>query len=157
MDEDTRHRAFFIKLMMASPQMKDLHICKVEEHEALGSEINELSFENMSVTDQAQSSWPSPLTTPSPSSAGSPSSKREDSANYVNHKISDNPSIIQYQDQREQLNSQLQLVWTENISTGSNLLPLYEKVAVLLISWACDDLDTADEVFDCDTLLPHFN
>lgn len=154
MSEDTRHRAFFIKLIMASPQWKDLDIFRVEEHENLEPEINELSFENMSVTDLAQSSWPSPPTTSSVSSAGSSSSKREDSANYVNQERSDDPSIIHYQDKREQLNSQLQLVWTENISTGSNLLPLYEKVAVLLISWACDDLHTADEVFDCDPLLP---
>lgn len=60
--------------------------------------------------------------------------------------MSDNPSIIPYQDKREQLNSTLQLAWTENIRTGSNTLPLYEKVAVLLISWDCDDLDTDDEV-----------
>lgn len=60
--------------------------------------------------------------------------------------MSDNPSIIQYQDKREQLNSTLQLAWTENIRTGSNILPLYENVAVLLISWECDDLDTDDEV-----------
>ena len=67
--------------------------------------------------------------------------------------MGENPSIIRYQDKREQLNSTLHLAWSENIRTGSNVQPLYEKVAVLLLSWDCDDLDTDDEVFQCDPLL----
>lgn len=130
-----RIRAFLIMIIMTAPQLEDLCISGVEEYEIRQSEINDQSFEKMSVPDSVQRTWPSPSTTPSGSSANSSTS-------------SDKSSIIQYQDKREQLNSRLQLAWTENIRTGSNILPLYEKVAVLLISWDCDDLNTADEVFD---------
>lgn len=132
---------------MAAPPLEDFCIYRVEEYELLQSEMDDQSFEKMSVPDSAQLTWNSPSTTPPGSSTSSSTSKRKDPANYVDSKISDNPSIIQYQDKREQLNSKLQLAWTGTIRTGSNLLPLYEKVAVLLISWDCDDLNTADEVF----------
>lgn len=58
-------------------------------------------------------------------------------------------SVVQYQDEREQLNSSLQLVWSESVQAGNNTVPPYRKVAALLISWdvECDDLNTKGEVW----------
>lgn len=58
-----------------------------------------------------------------------------------------NPSIIQYQDEREQLNSALQIEFLKNLGESRNA-SCYEKVAVLLLSWDAkdNDLDTQAEV-----------
>lgn len=54
-------------------------------------------------------------------------------------------SFVDYNDEDEQLNSDLQLVFDQYALQASWL---YEHVAVLLISWdvACDDLNTKGEV-----------
>ncbi|KAL8736924.1 MAG: hypothetical protein Q9181_002189 [Wetmoreana brouardii] len=59
-------------------------------------------------------------------------------------------SIVDYADEDEQLNSELQLVFDQHAQVGRRASWLYEKVAVLLISWdvTCDDLNTKDEVDD---------
>ena len=57
-------------------------------------------------------------------------------------------SIIEYYKEREQLDSGLQIAWSENIGDGEIRSSLYLQVAVLLISWDtdCDDLNTKEEV-----------
>ncbi|KAL8775027.1 MAG: hypothetical protein Q9209_000506 [Squamulea sp. 1 TL-2023] len=57
-------------------------------------------------------------------------------------------SVVDYDDEDEQLNSDLQLVFDQNAQVGRQSSWLYEKVAVLLISWdgSCDDLNTEGEV-----------
>ena len=57
-------------------------------------------------------------------------------------------SSIPYQDEREQKDSALQIVWSENIGEGEITSSSYQNVAVLLVSWDidCDDLKTKDEV-----------
>ena len=56
-------------------------------------------------------------------------------------------SSIPYQDEREQKDSALQIVWSENIGEGEITSSSYQNVAVLLVSWDtdCDDLKTKDE------------
>ena len=63
------------------------------------------------------------------------------------------PSKIQYQDEREQLNSALQIEFIKNLGESRNTT-FYEKVAVLLLSWDAkyNDLQTQGEV--CDRFLP---
>ncbi|KAL8818522.1 MAG: hypothetical protein Q9223_002864 [Gallowayella weberi] len=58
------------------------------------------------------------------------------------------PSVVDYDDEDEQLNSDLQLVFDQHAQIGQQSSWLYIKVAVLLISWdnSCDDLDTEGEV-----------
>ena len=58
-----------------------------------------------------------------------------------------NPSIIQYQDEREKLNSALQIEFLQNLGDSRNT-SCYEKVAVLLLSWDAkdNDLNTQAEV-----------
>ncbi|KAL8720869.1 MAG: hypothetical protein Q9225_002348 [Loekoesia sp. 1 TL-2023] len=57
-------------------------------------------------------------------------------------------SFVDYNDEDEQLNSDLQLVFDQYALVGRQASWLYERVAVLLISWdvACDDLNTEGEV-----------
>ncbi|KAI4223286.1 MAG: hypothetical protein L6R40_008515, partial [Gallowayella cf. fulva] len=59
-------------------------------------------------------------------------------------------SVVDYDDDDEQLNSELQLVFDQHAQGGRQPGWLYVKVAVLLISWngACDDLNTEGEVDD---------
>ena len=58
-----------------------------------------------------------------------------------------NPSIIQYQDKREKLNSALQIEFLKHLGDSRNT-SCYEKVAVLLLSWDAkdNDLNTQAEV-----------
>ena len=62
--------------------------------------------------------------------------------------LSADASSIPYQDEREQSDCALQIAWSENMGEGEITSSLYQKVAVLLISWDidCDDLNTKDEV-----------
>lgn len=61
---------------------------------------------------------------------------------------SEGASQIPYQDDRERLNSTLQVAFTDNLRHGNNTSSPYKKVAVLLISWHAnfDDLNTKAEV-----------
>ena len=56
-------------------------------------------------------------------------------------------SSIPYQDEREQKDSALQIIWSKNIGEGEITPSSYQKVAVLLLSWDidCDDLKTKEE------------
>ncbi|KAL8801501.1 MAG: hypothetical protein Q9182_004404 [Xanthomendoza sp. 2 TL-2023] len=57
-------------------------------------------------------------------------------------------SVVDYDDEDEQLNSDLQLEFDQYAQIGQQSSWLYDKVAVLLISWdsSCDDLNTEGEV-----------
>lgn len=60
-----------------------------------------------------------------------------------------NSSIIQYQDEREQQNSALQIVFEKHVGDNGNTF-VHEEAAVLLLSWddKCNDLKTESEVCD---------
>ncbi|KAI4175771.1 MAG: hypothetical protein LQ343_001384 [Gyalolechia ehrenbergii] len=57
-------------------------------------------------------------------------------------------SVVDYDDEDEQLNSDLQLLFDQYAQVGRQASWFYERVAVLQISWdiACDDLNTTGEV-----------
>lgn len=59
-------------------------------------------------------------------------------------------SVVDYDDEDEQLNSDLQLLFDQYAQVGRQASWFYERVAVLQISWdiACDDLNTTGEVCD---------
>lgn len=69
-------------------------------------------------------------------------STRHDKQNHVK------ASVVDYDNEYEQLNSDLQLVFDQYAQVGRQASWLYQRVAVLQISWdsACDDLNTKDEV-----------
>ncbi|KAI4270249.1 MAG: hypothetical protein L6R38_007192 [Xanthoria sp. 2 TBL-2021] len=59
-------------------------------------------------------------------------------------------SIVEYDDEDEQVNSDFQLLFDQYAQVGRQSSWRYDKVAVLLISWdgSCDDLKTEGEVVD---------
>ncbi|KAL8740280.1 MAG: hypothetical protein Q9190_006998 [Brigantiaea leucoxantha] len=63
-------------------------------------------------------------------------------------KPKDHAFLVKYEDEHEQLSSQMQLVFNQNAQAGRNATWLYEKVAVLIISWGtmCSDLNTQEEI-----------
>lgn len=62
--------------------------------------------------------------------------------------LSEDSDVIHYADKSEQENSKGLIIWEKNFRNSNKFGSLYEKVAVLLISWdpQSDDLDTAEEV-----------
>ena len=71
--------------------------------------------------------------------------------------LSKDSDVIRYADKSEQENSKGLIIWRKNFQNSNKFGSLYEKVAVLLISWdpQSDDLDTAEEVKVSWLLLNH--
>ncbi|KAL8732195.1 MAG: hypothetical protein Q9166_002942 [cf. Caloplaca sp. 2 TL-2023] len=87
-------------------------------------------------------------TTASEASAGESASVRTEAPTRYDKQHTEKASIVDYDDEDEQLNSDLQLVFDQHAQVGRRSSWLYDKVAVLLISWdgSCDDLNTKGEV-----------
>lgn len=59
---------------------------------------------------------------------------------------------VDYQDNRDKLNSKYQVLWNEWMKEGGLSTPsFYRKVEVLLVTWekGWTDLDTKEEVYSC--------
>ncbi|KAL8690272.1 MAG: hypothetical protein Q9224_004441 [Gallowayella concinna] len=86
--------------------------------------------------------------TPSEPSPGDTTALRPDVPARHGQQHNKKASVVDYDDEDEQLNSDLQLVFDQNAQMGQQSSWLYVKVAVLLISWdsSCDDLNTEGEV-----------
>ncbi|KAL9038912.1 MAG: hypothetical protein Q9180_002845 [Flavoplaca navasiana] len=86
--------------------------------------------------------------TPSEASVGDQTSLRPDVSTRHDQQHNKKASVVDYDDEDEQLNSELQLIFDKNALVGRQSSWSYEKVAVLLIAWdrSCDDLNTNEEV-----------
>ncbi|KAL8844564.1 MAG: hypothetical protein Q9176_001076 [Flavoplaca citrina] len=88
--------------------------------------------------------------TPSDASAGDKTSLGPDVSNRHDQQHNKKASVVDYDNEDEQLNSELQLIFDQNALVGRQSSWSYDKVAVLLIAWdrSCDDLNTNEEVDD---------
>ncbi|KAL8942351.1 MAG: hypothetical protein Q9216_001733 [Gyalolechia sp. 2 TL-2023] len=106
-----------------------------------------MSDESPSATDGVLGifSFDTPL--PEASEGESPPLRPEVSSHH-DKQNNEKASVVDYDDEYEQLSSDLQLVFDQHAQVGRQASWLYERVAVLLISWdvACDDLNTKGEV-----------
>ncbi|KAL8894256.1 MAG: hypothetical protein Q9192_004478 [Flavoplaca navasiana] len=86
--------------------------------------------------------------TPSEASAGDKTSLQPDVSTRHDQQHNKKASVVDYDDEDEQLNSELQLIFDQNALVGRQSSWSYDKVAVLLIAWdrSCDDLNTNEEV-----------
>ncbi|KAI4092361.1 MAG: hypothetical protein LQ339_007958 [Xanthoria mediterranea] len=91
--------------------------------------------------------FPLPVT-PSDVSPGETTPLRADVSATHDQQHNKKASIVDYNDENEQLNSDFQLIFDQNAQIGRQSSWRYDKVAVLLISWdgSCDDLNTKGEV-----------
>lgn len=89
-----------------------------------------------------------PDVTPSDVSPGETKSLRPDVSATHDQQHNKKASIVDYDDEDEQLNSDFQLLFDQNAQVGRQSSWRYDKVAALLISWdgSCDDLNTEREV-----------
>ncbi|KAL8862604.1 MAG: hypothetical protein Q9178_001102 [Gyalolechia marmorata] len=88
--------------------------------------------------------------TPSEPSQGNTTSLRPDVPVRHDQQHNKKASIVDYDDEDEKLNSDLQPVFDQHAQVGRQSSWLYQKVVALLISWdgSCDDLNTKEEVDD---------
>ncbi|KAL9035476.1 MAG: hypothetical protein Q9180_004842, partial [Flavoplaca navasiana] len=86
--------------------------------------------------------------TPSEASVGDKTSLRPDVSIRHDQQHNKKASVVDYDNEDEQLNSELQLIFDQNALVGRQSSWSYDKVAVLLIAWdrSCDDLNTNEEV-----------
>ena len=91
--------------------------------------------------------FPLPVT-PSDVSPGETTPLRADVSATHDHQHNKKASIVDYNDENEQLNSDFQLIFDQHAQIGRQSSWRYDKVAALLISWdgSCDDLNTKGEV-----------
>ncbi|KAL8848727.1 MAG: hypothetical protein Q9221_006271 [Calogaya cf. arnoldii] len=96
--------------------------------------------------------------TPSDTSPGETTSLRPDMSARQEQQHNKKASKVDYDDEDEQLNSDCQLVFDQNAQVSRQSSWLYDKVAVLLISWdgSCDDLNTKGETFKVDDIARMF-
>lgn len=86
--------------------------------------------------------------TPSDVSPGETTTLRPDMSAWHDQQHNKGASIVEYDDEDEQVNSDFQLLFDQYAQVGRQSSWRYDKVAVLLISWdgSCDDLKTEGEV-----------
>ena len=86
--------------------------------------------------------------TPSEALVGDKTSHRPDVSTRHDQQHKQKASVVDYDDEDEQLNSEFQLIFDQNALVGRQSSWSYIKVAVLLIAWdrSCDDLNTNEEV-----------